>query len=93
MGASLGKIEVETTGADVVRFAIGGPGSENFNIDQSGNITLKKELDYEDTNEYNLLVLLLGEKSITNKFDINIVDVDEEPEVNLNNIASFERGY
>ena len=85
IGASLGKIEVEYTGADVVQFALGGPGSEKFNIDQSGNITLNQELDYEDTQSYNLLVFtVLGDKSITNKLDFNVVDIDEDPLVNLN---------
>ena len=85
IGKSLGKIEVEYTGADVVRFALGGPGSENFEIDKSGNISLKQELDYETKQSYNLLVFtFLGEKSITNKLDLNVIDVDEEPLINLN---------
>ena len=79
-----GKIEVEYTGADVVQFALGGPGSEKFNIDQTGNITLREELDFEDTQSYNLLVFtVLGDKSITNKLDFNVVDIDEEPNINL----------
>ena len=89
IGKSLGKIEVEYTGADVVRFALGGPGSENFEIDKSGNISLKQELDYETEQSYNLLVFtFLGEKSITNKLDLNVIDVDEEPLINLNILAS-----
>ena len=89
IGKSLGKIEVEYTGADVVRFALGGPGSENFEIDKSGNISLKQELDYETKQSYNLLVFtFLGEKSITNKLDLNVIDVDEEPLINLNILAS-----
>ena len=88
-GTSLGKIEVEYTGADVVRFAIGGPGSENFEIDQTGNIRLKEELDFEEKQSYNLLVFtFLGDKSITNKLDLNVVDVDEEPLINLNILSS-----
>ena len=89
IGASLGKIEVEYTGADVVQFALGGPGSEKFNIDQTGSITLKQELDFEDTKSYSLFVFtVLGDKSITNKLDFNVVDIDEEPLINLNILSS-----
>ena len=89
IGSSLGKIEVDYTGADVVRFAIGGPGSESFEIDQTGDIRLKKELDFEQKQTYNLLVFtILGEKTITNKLDLNIVDIDEEPLVNMNILRS-----
>ena len=78
VGSSLGKIEVEYTGSDIVRFAIGGPGSENFEIDQNGTIKLKDELDFEEKQSYNLLVFtFLGDKSITNKLDLNIINVNE----------------
>ena len=68
---------------------MGGPGSEKFNIDEKGNITLKEELDFEETKSYDLLIFtFLGEKSITNKLNFNIVDFDEEPLVSLNIFAS-----
>ena len=78
-GVSLGRIEAEYTGASDLRFAIAGPGSENFQIDETGNITLEKELDYEKERTYNLFIFtFLGEKSITNKLDLNVIDVDED---------------
>ena len=83
-GVSLGRIEAEYTGASDLRFAIAGPGSENFQIDETGNITLEKELDYEKERTYNLFIFtFLGEKSITNKLDLNVIDVDEEPLVDV----------
>ena len=46
--------------------------------------TLKKELDYEKDKTYNLFIFtFLGEKSITNKLDLNVIDIDEEPLVDV----------
>ena len=91
-GSSLGKIDVESSGSGDIRFVLGGSGSENFNIDSSGNITLKNSLDYETRTSYNLLVFtFLGEKSITSKLDFNVIDIDEEPSVNLNLFANSLR--
>ena len=46
-------------------------------------------MDYESRSSYSLLVFtFLGEKSITNKLDFNVVDIDEEPLVNLNLLTS-----
>ncbi len=84
-GASLGKIDVNYTGSENLSFVLGGNGSENFEIDAQGNITLKNNLDYEARTTYSLLVFtLLGEKSITNTLDFNVVDIDEDPIVDLN---------
>ena len=92
VGSSLGKIEVEYTGSDIVRFAIGGPGSDNFEIDQNGNIKLKEELDFEEKQTYNLLVFtFLGDKSITNKLDLNVINVNEiSASVNLSSTEVHE---
>ena len=83
------KIEVDYSGPDSVRFFLGGPGSENFEIDQQGNVTLKQGLDFEEKQSYELLVFtFLGEKSITNELVFNVGDVDEVPEVNLSILSS-----
>ena len=55
VGTSLGKIAIDYTGAELVRFSRG-PGSENFEIDQQGNISLKEGLDFEETQKYELFV-------------------------------------
>ena len=45
-------------------------------------IILKNNLDYEEKQTYDLFVFtFLGDKSITNKLEINVIDVDEEPNV------------
>ena len=89
IGTSLGKIEIDYTGADTVRFFLGGPGSENFEIDQQGNISLKKDLNYEETKSYELLVFtFFGEKSVTNELIFNVVDIDEDPLVDLDILSS-----
>ena len=50
---------------------------------------MREELDFEEKQAYNLLVFtFLGDKSITNKLDLNVVDVDEEPLINLNMLSS-----
>ena len=92
VGSSLGKIEVEYTGSDNIRFAIGGPGSDNFEMDQNGNIILKEELDFEEKQTYNLLVFtFLGDKSITNKLDLNVINVNEiSASVNLSSTEVHE---
>ena len=68
-----------------MRFVLGGNGSENFEIDDQGNIILKNNLDYEARQSYDLLVFtFLGDKSITNDLKFNVVDIDEDPVVDLN---------
>ena len=85
VGASLGKIDVNYTGSEDLSFVLGGNGSENFEIDAQGNISLKNNLDYEARTSYSLLVFtLLGEKSITNTLNFTVVDIDEDPIVDLN---------
>ena len=85
IGSSLGKIEVNYTGSEELRFVLGGNGSENFEIDDQGNIILKNNLDYEVRQSYDLLVFtFLGDKSITNDLKFNVVDIDEDPVVDLN---------
>ena len=56
VGASLGKIDVNYTGSENLSFVLGGNGSENFEIDAQGNISLKNNLDYEARTTYSLLV-------------------------------------
>ena len=90
IGSSLGKIDVDYSGSGNVRFLLGGNGSENFEIDDSGTISLKQNLDYESRTSYNLLVFtFLGEKSITNKLDFNVIDIDEDPIINISSLASL----
>ena len=85
VGASLGKIDVNYTGSENLSFVLGGNGSENFEIDAQGNISLKNNLDYEARTTYSLLVFtLLGDKQITNTLDFTVVDIDEDPIVDLN---------
>ena len=85
IGSSLGKIDVNYTGSEELRFILGGNGSENFEIDDQGNIILKNNLDYEARQSYDLLVFtFLGDKSITNDLKFNVVDIDEDPVVDLN---------
>ena len=68
---------------------MGGPGSENFDIDEQGNITLKQELNFEETETYKLNVFtFFGEKSVTNELIFNVIDIDEEPDINLSFISS-----
>ena len=58
-GTSIGKIEVDYIGDKNVRFALGGIGSEDFEINDNGKIFLKNKLDYETKKSYNLLVFTL----------------------------------
>ena len=45
---------------------------------KQGKIFIKKELDFETKETYNLFVFtIVGEKSISNNLEINVINVDD----------------
>ena len=71
---------------------MGGNGSENFEIDSNGKIFIKNNLDYETKEKYELFVFTsMGDKSISNKLEINVINVDDlETNVSLLNNSVHE---
>ena len=78
VGTSIGAIEIDYLGDKNIRFALGGNEIEDFEIDEQGRIFIKKELDFETKDNYNLFVFtIVGEKSISNNLEINVINVDD----------------
>ena len=73
---------LESTAIDpeggTISFTLSGEGSENFNVDANGNISLQAELDYETTTSYDLtLTASDGVNETVYEFNISVIDVDE----------------
>ena len=68
---------VDPEGGDI-SFTLSGEGSENFSVDEHGNISLLAELDYETTTSYSL-ILTASDGVNDTVFEINfsVIDIDE----------------
>ena len=67
-----------------VTYTISGEGSENFSIDDQGNIFLAEGLDYEQKTSYALtLTASDGALSSSTDITINVGDVNESPDVTI----------
>ena len=85
VGASLGKIDVNYTGSENLSFVLGGNGSENFEIDAQGNISLKTisitKLGQLTVYWYSLCWV---RNQLPTLWNFTVVDIDEDPIVDLN---------
>ncbi len=75
--AILESTAVDPEGGDI-SFTLSGEGSENFSVDENGNISLLAELDYETTTSYSL-ILTASDGVNDTVFEINfsVIDIDE----------------
>ena len=75
--AILESTAVDPEGGDI-SFTLSGEGSENFSVDENGNISLLAELDYETTSSYSL-ILTASDGVNDTVFEINfsVIDIDE----------------
>ena len=77
-GTSIGSIEVDYLGDENIEFALGGNGSNDFEIDAQGKIIIKNKLDFELKDKYNLFVFtIMGDKQISNKLEINVINEND----------------
>ena len=66
--------------SNIITYSLTGTGSEYFNVDENGNITLKDTLDFETSTNYEItLVASDGELTSTSVITFDISDVDEAP--------------
>ena len=75
--AILESTAVDPEGGNIL-FTLSGEGSENFSVDENGNISLLAELDYETTTSYSL-ILTASDGINDTVFEINfsVIDIDE----------------
>ena len=84
--AAAGTVLATATGLDPegldVTYTIAGTGSENFQIDNNGNITLIDSLDYETAQSYELTIFASdGLFSVPKVVTVSITDSNEAPSV------------
>ena len=84
--AAAGTVLATATGLDPegvdVTYTIAGTGSENFQIDSNGNITLIDSLDYETTQSYELTIFASdGLFTVPKVITVSITDSNEAPSV------------
>ena len=66
--------------SNTITYSLTGTGSEYFNVDENGNVTLKDTLDFETSINYEItLVASDGELTSTSVIAFDISDVDEAP--------------
>jgi len=72
-----------------ISFTLSGEGSENFSVDENGNISLLAELDYETTTSYSL-ILTASDGVNDTVFEINfsVIDIDEPVILNASTSAT-----
>ena len=80
IGSVVGFVDIAHLGdgSDIVSFSLSD--DEFFEVNASGVIKLKKALDYETTDEYNLTVVVTNGAGMSTrvKLDIEVLDVDDE---------------
>ena len=80
VGASIASINATDPEGSAVTYTLSGTGSDNFNIDTSGNITLANALDYETATSYELTVVVDdGTYASTEVITVSVADVNEAP--------------
>ena len=74
----IGNILDDAGDTPITEISLLGDGNDSFSLSLDGNITLVKELDYENIREYNLTA-----KAVNKKGDSNIVDIN----ISVDNVA------
>ncbi len=82
----VGSVIAETSAIDPeggeITYSLSGEGSEDFEVDVNGNISIKNPLDYESVNEYMLTLSVSDGNNIsTQEISIVIADINEAPTV------------
>ena len=82
--ANTGAVLATATGLDPegsnVSYFLSGTGSDNFQIDSNGNITLNGDLDYETTESYELTIFASdGEFTVPKTITVTVSDSNEAP--------------
>ena len=77
-GESVGKITYQEGLDPIVSMALSGTGSENFKVDERGNITLAEnaKLDFESQEQYTLWAQAFSRGDSSNIVDVNITVTD-----------------
>jgi hypothetical protein len=79
-GINIGTASATDPEGQTVTFSLSGTGSENFNVDNSGNISLVNSLDYETATSYTLALNASdGVNTTTSELIITVDDVNEAP--------------
>ena len=80
VGASIASINATDPEGSAVTYTLSGTGSDNFNIDTNGNITLANTLDYETVSSYELTIVVdEGTYASTEVVTVSVADVNEAP--------------
>ena len=80
VGASIASINATDPEGSAVTYTLSGTGSDNFNIDTNGNITLANTLDYETVTSYELTIVVdEGTYASTEVVTVSVADVNEPP--------------
>jgi hypothetical protein len=86
-GTLIGQVFYEEDLNQIVSMELGGTGSEKFDIDEAGNITLREyvQLDFESVEKYTLKAQAYSQTDASNIVDvtIDVIDVDEYAEAGL----------
>ena len=82
VGTVVGTVNAKDPEGNAVTYTLSGEGSDNFKIDENGNITLAQALDYETASSYELTVVANdGKYASTDVFKLTVADVNEAPVV------------
>ncbi len=88
-GINIGTASATDPEGQTVTFSLSGTGSENFNVDSSGNISLVNSLDYETATSYTLALNASdGVNTTTSELIITVDDVNEAPSLSNSLAAS-----
>ena len=82
----VGSVIAETSAIDPeggeITYSLSGEGSDDFEVDTNGNISIKNPLDYESITEYSLTLSVSdGTNVSTQEILISILDINEAPVV------------
>ncbi len=73
MGDSVGFVNIkDIDDSNISYFTLSGDGSEKFNIDSNGEITLQEAVDYESKSIYHLTTTASNGAGVSNSIDVNI---------------------
>ena len=80
IGTIIATSSVSDPESNTITYSLTGSGSEYFNVDENGIVTLKDALDFETSTNYEItLVASDGELTSTSVITFDISDVDEAP--------------
>ena len=82
VGTIIGTVNAKDPEGNAVTLSLSGEGSDNFKIDENGNITLAQALDYETASSFELTIVANdGKYAATDVFKFTVANVNEAPVV------------